>query len=46
MPKKAPGRSRGKGITVFELLDMFPDDETAEAWFEAQSWPNGRFCPH
>ena len=24
---------------------MFPDDAAAEAWFEAQRWPEGRFCP-
>ena len=25
---------------------MFPDDESAEHWFEEQRWPDGRFCPH
>jgi len=28
-----------------ELLRKFPDDATAEAWFEAMRWPEGRFCP-
>ncbi|MCY4192517.1 MAG: IS1595 family transposase, partial [Rhodospirillaceae bacterium] len=28
-----------------ELLRLFPDDKTAESWFEAQRWPEGRFCP-
>lgn len=24
---------------------MFPDDRTAEKWFEEQRWPNGPVCP-
>ena len=46
MAHKAPGRSHRKGMTVFELLETFPDDDTAEKWFEEQRWPEGRFCPH
>ena len=46
MPQKAPGRSHREGMTVMQLLRMFPDDATAETWFEAQRWPEGRFCPH
>ena len=42
---KAPGKSHREGLTVIELLRMFPDDESAETWFEAQRWPEGRFCP-
>ena len=45
MAQKAPGRSHRTGMTVMELLRKFPDDATAEAWFEAQRWPKGRFCP-
>ena len=45
MTQKAPGRSHRTGMTVIELLRKFPDDATAEAWFEAQRWPDGRFCP-
>ena len=32
-------------MTVIQLLKMFPDDATAEQWFEKQRWPKGRFCP-
>ena len=40
------GRSDRQGLTVIELFRMFPDDQTAEAWFEAVRWPEGgRFCP-
>ncbi len=45
MTQKAPGRSHRIGMTVMELLRRFPDDATAEAWFEATRWPHGRFCP-
>ena len=45
MAQKAPGRSHRTGMTVMQLLRKFPDDATAEAWFEAQRWPEGRFCP-
>ena len=45
MTQKAPGRSHRTGMTVMELLRKFPDDSAAESWFEAQRWPDGRFCP-
>ena len=45
MTQIAPGRSHRAGMTVVELLRMFPDDATAEKWFEKQRGPNGRFCP-
>lgn len=45
MTQKAPGRSHRTGMTVMELLRLFPDDAAAEAWFEKQRWPEGRFCP-
>jgi len=46
MAQKAPGRSYRKGLTVIQLLKMFPDDDAAEKWFEDQRWSEGRFCPH
>ena len=45
MAKNGPGRSYRKGLTVIELLQMFPDNASAETWFEEQRWPDGRFCP-
>ena len=45
MAQQAPGRSDRKGLTIVQLLRMFPDDETAEAWFEQQRWPLGPVCP-
>ena len=45
MGKKAPGRSHREGISIMELNELFPDNETAEKWFEAQRWPDGIYCP-
>ena len=43
---KAPGRSFRQGLTVIEIMDMFPTEETARKWFEDLIWADGRFCPH
>ena len=44
--KKAPGRSDRKGISIIELTDMFPDEKSAERWFENVRWTDGeRCCP-
>ena len=40
-----PGRAHRKGISIIELFNIFPNDAAAEAWFEAQRWPDGRTCP-
>lgn len=41
-----PGRSEREGISLVELFRMFPDDGTAEAWFESILWEGGRPCPY
>ena len=43
--KNAPGRSEREGLSLTELFTLFPDDATAEKWFEKQRWPNGIACP-
>lgn len=46
MPHRAAGRSHREGLTVVQLLKMFPDDATAEKWFEEPRWPSGEcHCP-
>ena len=45
MVKKAPGKAYRKGISLIEITEMFPDNETAEKWFIEQRWPNGIACP-
>ncbi|MYH58955.1 MAG: IS1595 family transposase [Boseongicola sp. SB0675_bin_26] len=42
----APGKSFRKGLTILELTDMFPTEESAREWFEGIIWAKGRHCPH
>lgn len=46
MANTAPGKHFRKGITLVELFQMFPDDDTAETWFVKSRWPDGVHCPH
>ncbi len=46
MTQKAPGKSHRKGLTITDLMKMFPYDATAEKWFAEQHWPDGPYCPH
>ncbi len=46
MDQKAPGKSHRKGLSIVEVMRMFPDDATAEKWIEKTRWPNGVACPH
>ena len=43
---KAPGKAERKGISVIELMEMFPNDEISRKWFEGVRWPNGPESPH
>ena len=43
--KNAPGKSFRKGITMLELAEQFPDEESAKVWFEQKIWADGRCCP-
>ena len=45
MAKKAPGKSHREGLTLVQLMDMFPTEEAATAWFESVVWGDGRHCP-
>ena len=45
MAKKAPGKAHREGLTLVQLMDMFPTEEAATAWFESAIWPDGeRYC--
>ena len=46
MAQKAPGKAHREGITLIELMDMFPDEEAATAWFEGVFWGSERHCGH
>ena len=45
MSKSAPGKSHREGMTLIQLMDMFPTEEAATEWFEGVIWPEGRHCP-
>ena len=38
------GKSFRKGIGIIELMELFPDDDAAQEWFESIRWPEGRTC--
>ncbi|MYD91074.1 MAG: IS1595 family transposase [Caldilineaceae bacterium SB0662_bin_9] len=42
---RGPGKANREGISILELSTLFPDEDTAAAWFEALVWPDGRQCP-
>ena len=44
--RNAPGLANRKGLTIFELLRMFPDDDAGEKWLIQQRWPDGIRCPN
>ena len=44
MASKAPGKSFREGLTLIQVMDMFPDEAAATAWFESIVWPTGRCC--
>ena len=43
---KAPGKAHREGITLLELADMFPNEESAVKWFEDAAWGEERCCGH
>ena len=40
---KGPGKSYREGLSLDRLFRMFPTDE---AWFTAERWLDGPYCPH
>ncbi len=45
MARNAPGKHFRKGMSLVEVMRIFPDDATAEAWFVKARWPEGIRCP-
>ena len=41
-----PGRFHRKGISLVELLELYPDEKSVVNWFESVRWSEGRYCPH
>ena len=46
MATRAPGKAFRDGLSLVDLIRMFPDDAQAQTWFEAARWDGKPFCPH
>ena len=44
--KRAPGKSHRNGISLIELMEMFPDEYSARKWFESIIWEDGGAVCH
>ncbi len=42
---KGPRKAFRKGLTIVDLVEMFPTEEKAREWLEGVIWPDGRVCP-
>ena len=40
------GKSHREGLSLIELSEMFPDEQSAVEWFESIMWPGDRVCGH
>ena len=45
MAKKAPGKAHREGMTLLQMMELFPTEEAATEWFESVVWEAGRHCP-
>ena len=45
MTNKVRGESERDGISLIELAEKFPDEESARLWLASIIWSKGRFCP-
>ena len=43
---RGSGKANRKGLTLIQIIGMFPDDATAKAWLVERHWPQGPYCPH
>ena len=43
---KGPGRADRQGMSLIEIIKLFPDDAAAEAWFVKTRCPDGVTRPH
>ena len=41
---KAPGRADRQGMTLVEMIALFPSEEAATKWFEGVLWDGKRVC--
>ena len=45
MAHKAPGKHFRKGLSLIQIIEMFPTDKVADQWFAGIRWPDGICCP-
>ena len=45
MPRKGPGKAHREGLSLIQVMNMFPDEDTARKWFEKGRWPDGPHGP-
>lgn len=43
---KGPGRYDREGISLIELMETFPTEDSAREWFEQVLWCGDRFCSY
>ena len=46
MTHKAPGKHFRQGMSLMEIMQLFPDDAAAERWFTEVRWLEGPHCPY
>jgi len=44
MAQRAPGKAHRVGLSIIEVMDMFPDENAARLWVESVVWAEGREC--
>ena len=44
MAHKAPEKAYREGLSLIEVMDMFPTEDAAREWIESIIWPKGRCC--
>ena len=44
MAQKAPGKAYREGLTLVQMMNMFPTEEAAAKWFESVLWDGQRCC--
>ena len=45
MANNAPGKHYRKGMSLLDIVKLFLDNCSAEAWFAYERWGNRPFCP-
>ena len=44
MTSSSPGKASREGLTLIQVMDMFPDEAAATKWFEDKLWEGERCC--